>query len=128
MRPKVFVVQPIPQGPLEVLQEVADVEVFPNLRRQISFEETIEAAKHSDYLVALHGNYFPAEVIRANPNLTGIAVLGGTTVKVDFDAALECNVPIITGLRNDVWRQEPGELPCNTSTAATPAHIEPRER
>ena len=36
MRPRVFVLQPIPQGPLEVLQEVADVEVFPNLRRQIS--------------------------------------------------------------------------------------------
>ena len=55
MRPKVFVVQPIPQAPLEVLQEVADVEVFENLRRQISLEETIEAARRSNYLVALHG-------------------------------------------------------------------------
>ncbi len=102
MRPKVFVMQPIPRGPLEVMQEVADVEVWPNLRRQISLEETIDGAKRSDYLVALHGNFFPAEVIRANPNLKGISVLGGTTVKVDFDAALECKVPIVTSPRNAI--------------------------
>src|SRR4051794_35401750 len=88
MRPKVFVVQPIPAEPLAVLEEVADVEVFDNVRRQISLEETIEGAKRSDYLVALHGNYMPAEVITANPDLKGISILGGTTVKVDFDAAL----------------------------------------
>src|SRR5689334_15085003 len=45
MRPKVFVMQPIPQGPLDVMKEVADVEVWPNLRRQISLEETIDGAK-----------------------------------------------------------------------------------
>jgi hypothetical protein len=63
MKPRIFVARPIPQGSLEVLHEVADVEVFPNLRRQINLEETIDAAKRSGYLVALHGNYFPAEVI-----------------------------------------------------------------
>ena len=102
MRPKVFVVQAIPQAPLEVMQEVADVEVFPSLRRQISLEETIEAARRSDYLVALHGNYMPAEVITANPNLRGIAILGGTTVHVDFDAALAHKVPIVTSLQTDM--------------------------
>jgi lactate dehydrogenase-like 2-hydroxyacid dehydrogenase len=99
MRPKVFVVQPIPAEPLAVLEEVADVEVFENLRRQINLEETIDGAKRSDYLVALHGNYMPAEVIKANPNLKGISILGGTTVKVDFDAALEAKVPIVTSIR-----------------------------
>jgi glyoxylate reductase len=99
MRPKVFVVQPIPAEPLAVLEEVADVEVFDNVRRQINLEETIDGAKRSDYLVALHGNYMPAEVIKANPNLKGISILGGTTVKVDFDAALEAKVPIVTSIR-----------------------------
>jgi phosphoglycerate dehydrogenase-like enzyme len=102
MRPKVFVVQPIPQAPLEVFQEVADVEVFENLRRQISLEETIEAARRSDYLVALHGNYMPAEVINANPDLKGIAILGGTTAKVDFDAALARKVPVVSSLQTDM--------------------------
>jgi glyoxylate reductase len=76
--------------------------VFPSLRRQISLEETIEAARRSDYLVALHGNYMPAEVITANPNLRGIAILGGTTVHVDFDAALAHKVPIVTSLQTDM--------------------------
>ncbi|MCC7104930.1 MAG: hypothetical protein IT307_07285 [Chloroflexi bacterium] len=107
MRPKVFVVQSIPQGPLEVMQEVADVEVFQNLRRQINLEETIDGARRSDYLVALHGNYMPAEVINANPNLKGIAILGGTTVKVDMDAALAHKVPIVTSLQHDM-AQWPG--------------------
>src|SRR5213596_3474931 len=106
MRPKVFVVQPIPAEPLAVLEEVADVEVFENLRRQISLEETIEGAKRSDYLVALHGNYMPAEVITANPNLKGISILGGTTAKVDFDAALARKVPVVSSLQTDMhlWR------------------------
>ncbi len=96
VRPRVFVVQAIPEGPLELLREVADIEVFADLRRQISLEETIAAAKRSDYLIGLHGNFVPAEVIRANPQLKGIAFLGGLTVKVDFDAALEQKVPVIS--------------------------------
>jgi glyoxylate reductase len=96
MRPRVFAVQAIPQSPLELLQEVADVEVFANLRRQINLEETIAAARRSDYLLGLHGNFVPAEVITANPSLKGIAFLGGKTVKVDFDAALACRVPVVT--------------------------------
>jgi glyoxylate reductase len=78
------------------LREVADVEVFPDLRRQISLEETIAAARRSDYLLGLHGNFVPGAVIRANPHLKGVAFLGGLTVKVDFDAALELKVPVIS--------------------------------
>src|SRR5690349_19494387 len=101
MRPRVFAVQPIPEAPLRVLQEVADVEVFPNLRRQINLEETIDGARRSDYLLGLHGNFVPAEVITANPNLKGIAFLGGSTVKVDFDAALACRIPVLSAHPED---------------------------
>jgi glyoxylate reductase len=101
MRPKVFAVQAIPEPPLRVLQAVADVEVFPNLRRQISLGETIDGARRSDYLLGLHGNFVPAEVITANPNLKGIAFLGGNTVKVDFDAALACKIPVLSAHPDD---------------------------
>jgi glyoxylate reductase len=101
MRPRVFAVQPIPQAPLRVLQDVADVEVFPNVRRQISLEETIDGARRSDYLLGLHGNFVPAEVITANPKLKGIAFLGGFTVKVDFDAALACKIPVLSAHPED---------------------------
>jgi glyoxylate reductase len=96
MRPKVFAVQPIPEPPLKLLEEVADVEVFDNLRRQISLAETVDGARRSDYLLGLHGNFVPAEAIMANPKLKGIAFLGGKTVKVDFDAALACKVPVLS--------------------------------
>ena len=101
MRPRVFAVQAIPEAPLRVLQEVADVEVFPNLRRQISLDETIVGARRADYLLGLHGNFVPAEVITANPNLKGIAFLGGNTVKVDFDAALACRIPVLSATPED---------------------------
>jgi glyoxylate reductase len=94
----VFVVQPIPPEPLELLNDVAEVEVFPTLRRQITLDETIDGAKRSDYLLALHGNYIPAEVINANPDLKGVAILGGTTVYVDFDAALAAKVPVASSV------------------------------
>src|SRR5579859_8041519 len=96
MPARVFVVQAIPEPAMEVLREVAEVEVFPRLDRQISLLETVQAAQRSDYLVALHGNYVPAEVLDANPKLKGIGIMGGTTVKVDMDAALRHKIPIVT--------------------------------
>ena len=36
MKPKVFVVQPIPEVALDILREAADVTVYPYLDRQIS--------------------------------------------------------------------------------------------
>jgi lactate dehydrogenase-like 2-hydroxyacid dehydrogenase len=97
-RPRVFVVQPIPDPPLKVLEEVADVEVFDNLRRQISLRETIDGAVRADYLVGLHGNFVPAEVIEANPLLKGVGFLGGKTIKVDFEAALANKVAVISSM------------------------------
>jgi glyoxylate reductase len=103
----VFVVQAIPDAPLHLLQEVAEVEVFPELRRQISLEETIDGARRSDYLIGLHGNFVPAEVITANPRLKGIAFLGGKTVKVDFEAALKQKLPVISSMPG-AWDAAPG--------------------
>ena len=84
---------------MEVLEEVAEVEVFPDLRRQISLQETIDGARRSDYLIGLHGNFVPAEVFDANPNLKGVAFLGGLTAKIDFEAALKYRVPVVSSVR-----------------------------
>ena len=83
---------------MEVLEEVAEVEVFPDVRRQISLQETIAGAARSDYLVGLHGNFVPAEVFDANPHLKGVAFLGGLTMKVDFEAALKYRVPVVSSM------------------------------
>lgn len=96
MKPKVFVFQPIPQVAIDTLLEVADVTVFPHLDRMISMDEMIGAATRHDYLLALHENFIPAQVLRANPKLKGVGILGAKTGMVDYDVALELKVPVVS--------------------------------
>jgi len=96
MKPKIFIFQPIPQVAIDTLQAVADVAVYPHLDRMISMDEMIGAAKRHDYLLALHENFIPAEVLRANPNIKGVGILGGKTGMVDYDVALELKVPVVS--------------------------------
>ena len=96
MKPSVFVFQPIPQVAIDTLLPVANVTVYPHLDRMISMDEMIGAAKRHDYLLALHENFIPAEVLRANPNLKGVGILGGKTGMVDYDVALELKVPVVS--------------------------------
>ena len=78
-KPRVFVFQPIPQVAIDKLLTVADVTVYPHLDRMISMDEMLGAASRHDYLLALHENFIPAEVLRINPNLKGVGILGGKT-------------------------------------------------
>ncbi len=71
MKPKLFVVQPIPDVALDILRSVADVRVYPYLDRQISTDELVINAMHSDWLFVLGDTIVPAEVINANPNSEG---------------------------------------------------------
>jgi len=96
MKPRVFVFQPIPQVAVDTLHAVADVTVYPHLDRMISMDEMIGAAQRHDYLLALHENFIPAEVLRANPGLKGVGILGGKTGMVDYDVALELKVPVVS--------------------------------
>jgi phosphoglycerate dehydrogenase-like enzyme len=96
MKPKVFVFQPIPPVAIDTLCEVADVTVYPHLDRMISMDEMLGAAKKHDYLLALHENFVPAEVLRANPDLRGVGILGGKTSMVDYDVALELKIPVVS--------------------------------
>lgn len=119
MKPRVFVFQPIPQVAIDTLLEVADVTVYPHLDRMISMDEMVAAAKRHDYLLALHENFIPAEVLRANPDLKGVGILGGKTAMVDYDVALECKVPVVSIERGAV----PGGGPSKNTADLTVAMV-----
>jgi lactate dehydrogenase-like 2-hydroxyacid dehydrogenase len=107
VKPKVFVVQPIPEVALDVLREVADVSVYPYDDRQISVDELAANAKRCDWLFVLHETNVTAEVINANPNLKGIGCMAGGKLFIDIDAANARKIPIILTDRNEtglgVW-------------------------
>jgi glyoxylate reductase len=96
VRPRVFVVQPIPEVALDILREVADVTVYPYLDRQITTDELVASARRSDYIFAMHETIIPAEVFDANPDLKGIAVISRKAECIDVEAARARRVPVAT--------------------------------
>jgi lactate dehydrogenase-like 2-hydroxyacid dehydrogenase len=94
MKPRVFVVQPIPEVALALLREVAEVTVFPHLNRQISLDELVANARRTDYIFAMGDTMIPAEVINANPELRGISVVSRKAGNVDLDAARARRLPV----------------------------------
>jgi phosphoglycerate dehydrogenase-like enzyme len=99
MRPRVFVVQPIPEVALEILRQEADVTVYPYLDRQISVPELAAAVKTADYIYALHETNVNAEVMAANPNLKGIGVHCANNPTVDMKEATARKIPVALGDR-----------------------------
>jgi lactate dehydrogenase-like 2-hydroxyacid dehydrogenase len=97
MKPKVFVVQPIPEAALDVLREAAEVSVYPYMDRQITVEELAAAAKNADWLLVMHETSVPAEVINANPNLKGIGSFASSTPHIDMKLANARRIPIVIG-------------------------------
>jgi lactate dehydrogenase-like 2-hydroxyacid dehydrogenase len=71
-RPRIFVVQPIPQTTIDLMAEVADVEVYPYTNRMVSIDDLAAAAARSDYIFTMHETRITKEIIDANPNLKGI--------------------------------------------------------
>jgi glyoxylate reductase len=96
MRPRVFVVQPVPDVAIEILRSVADVEIYPYMDRQISAGELASAARRADYIFAMHETTVTEEVFAANPNLKGVVLAGLHSDTVDFDAARQHAIPILT--------------------------------
>jgi lactate dehydrogenase-like 2-hydroxyacid dehydrogenase len=96
MRPRVFVVQPIPEVAIEMMSAVADVEVYPYADRQVTMDELAAAARRSDYIFTMHETMIDKTVIDANPGLKGIAV-GGHDYgdMIDVDACRQAGIPLI---------------------------------
>jgi len=95
MRPRVFVVQPVPDVAIDILRSVADVEIYPYMDRQISPGELASAARRADYIFALHETTVTEEVFAANPSLK-VVLAGRHSDTVDFDAARRYGVSILT--------------------------------
>jgi lactate dehydrogenase-like 2-hydroxyacid dehydrogenase len=96
MRPRVFIVQPVPDVAINILREVADVEIYPYMDRQVSVGELASAARNADYIFAMHETTLTEEVFAANPSLKGVVLAGRHSDTVDFDAARRYGVPILT--------------------------------
>jgi lactate dehydrogenase-like 2-hydroxyacid dehydrogenase len=95
VKPKVFVVQPIPPVALEMLKTEFEVTVYPYMDRQITQDELIANAKRTDWLYTLHETLVNADVINANPNLKGIGCMAGGNFHIDMEAATARKLPII---------------------------------
>ncbi|HEU5304479.1 MAG TPA: hypothetical protein VFU40_07540, partial [Gemmatimonadales bacterium] len=93
MRPRVVVVQPIPEDGLRMLQQVAEVEVFQS-ERMMSRDELLAWVKRCDYLYTLGDTPIDAEVLDANPNLKGIAAMTMVPNVIDVDAMTARKIPL----------------------------------
>jgi phosphoglycerate dehydrogenase-like enzyme len=108
MKPKVFVVQPIPETTLDILRAAADVTVHPYLDRQIGTDELVQNALRSDWLFVLGDTIVPAEVINANPKLKGIGALSKAGANIDMAAATARKLPVVGEDPADRWGEHVG--------------------
>jgi glyoxylate reductase len=92
-KPKVFVVQPIMDAGLRVLEEFAEVEVFES-ERMISRPELLHGVRDCDYIWMLGDIRIDAEVMDASPRLKGIATMALFPNVVDVPAATARNLPV----------------------------------
>jgi lactate dehydrogenase-like 2-hydroxyacid dehydrogenase len=110
MKPKVFVVQPIPEMALAPLREIADVTVYPYMDQQITVEELAAAARHADFLFVMHETTVNADVLNANPDLKGIGVMGGSKLHIDMEAVNARKIPIVSTERRTTGSRGTGDL------------------
>jgi glyoxylate reductase len=93
VKPKLFVVQPVMPEALEALKKHAEVEVFES-ERMISRDELKAAVARSDFVYMLGDVPIDGEIMDANPNLRGIAVMTMNPNVVDVDAATARGIPV----------------------------------
>ena len=95
MRPRVFIVQAVPEEALQGLQAVASVEVFDHLDRLVSRQELLRAVRTCQYLWVLGEVPVDAEVMDA-ADLRLIAIMEIVSRSVDIAAATERGIPVTT--------------------------------
>jgi glyoxylate reductase len=107
-RPRVFVTQPIAEGPLARLRAVADVEVNPDSSRVLDKAALIEAVQRCDILISLLHDTVDADVLAANPNLKAVSSMNITQDRIDLAEATRrgiavTNIPaIVTDATADI--------------------------
>ncbi|MDC7788795.1 D-glycerate dehydrogenase [Rhodoplanes sp. TEM] len=94
MRPRIFVTQPIAPAAVEMMREVADVEVHPDATAPIAKATMIEGVKRADVLFCLLHDKVDADVVAANPNLKGIAWMGIHPQLIDIKEMERRGIPL----------------------------------
>ncbi|MGE2832797.1 2-hydroxyacid dehydrogenase [Mycobacterium sp. SMC-4] len=92
-KPRIFVVQPIPEEGLAMLREVGEVEVFES-DRMISRDELKAGLRRSDYLFTLGDTTIDDDILDANPDLKGIAAMSMLLNVIDIPAATRRGIPV----------------------------------
>ena len=92
-KPRVFVVQEIMDEAMQMLREVAEVDVFAS-DRIISRDELKAGVSRSDYIYTLGDTTIDGDIMNANPRLRGIAAMTTNTIAIDVDAATKRAIPV----------------------------------
>jgi glyoxylate reductase len=97
MKPKLFITRYIPEQAIKRLEEVFEVEIFPE-NRAITHEELLEKVKDIDALLCLLTDNIDREIIEAAPHLKCISVYAVGYNNVDVECATKygivvCNTP-----------------------------------
>ncbi|HNZ44387.1 MAG TPA: D-glycerate dehydrogenase, partial [Candidatus Syntrophosphaera thermopropionivorans] len=96
-KPKLFITRYIPEPAIKRLEEVFEVEIFPE-NRAITHEELKEKVKDIDALICLLTDNIDHEIIEAAPNLKCISVYAVGYNNIDVETATKhgiviCNTP-----------------------------------
>lgn len=97
MKPKLYIVQPVPEDALDMLRGHVEIDMFKPLDRVATYEETAAGVADADYVFAVGENPIDAAMIGAAPRLKQIAVMEIFPVAIDIAAATARNIPV-TGL------------------------------
>lgn len=88
-RPRIFVVQPIPEETITYMEAFADVEVYPYTDRQCSVDALTAAARRNDYLFTMHETFIPRRVIESNPHLRGVVAWAWGAADKEYEAFID---------------------------------------
>ncbi|HXQ83662.1 MAG TPA: D-glycerate dehydrogenase [Xanthobacteraceae bacterium] len=94
MRPRVFVTQPITEGALKRLGNVADVAMNPDSNRILAKGKLCAALRKHDLLFALLHDTVDRDVLAANPKLRAVASMCTTPDRIDVAEATRRRIPV----------------------------------
>jgi len=115
-QPKIFITQPVEDSALKRLQEVMEVEIYPDATQSIDKVTLIKGVSQSDYLFCRLGDIVDADVISANPNLKLIVTMATSSAQIDLKEATRRKIPVAgrqvpsTGFEPDSIIEETADL------------------
>ncbi len=93
-RPRVYLTQPIPEGALARLREVAEVTVRTDSLRIASRDELLAGVRDADVLFCLLHDRVDDPILAAGPRLRLVASMAITPANIDVGAATARGIPV----------------------------------